>query len=237
MNDKDELKILFEDNHVIVCVKPPGVLSQADGKERQDMLTIIKDYLKNKYNKPGNVYLGLVHRLDFNVGGVMVFAKTSKAASRLSEAMRIHDFSKEYLAVLETDIPIGKVDILEDYIAKDENERMAFISDDINGKLSKLEYKVIGNATIDKKSLTLVKVQLISGRFHQIRLQFSSRNMPLYGDTKYGHRTREKERELGLYAHQLSFPHPISQEQLSFSVIPSTPLFQLFDILNTRKSS
>ena len=237
MDDKDELKVLFEDNHVIVCIKPPGVLSQADGKERQDILTIIKDYLKNKYNKPGNVYLGLVHRLDFNVGGVMVFAKTSKAASRLSEAMRIHDFSKEYLAVLETDVPIGKVDILEDYIAKDENERMAYITDDTNGKLSKLEYEVIGNATIDKKSLTLVKVQLISGRFHQIRLQFSSRNMPLYGDTKYGHRTREKERELGLYAHQLSFPHPISQEQLSFSVIPSTPLFQLFETANTRKSN
>jgi len=237
MDAKNELMVLFEDNHVLVCVKPPGILSQADGKERKDMLTIIKEYLKEKYNKPGNVYIGLVHRLDFNVGGVMVFAKTSKAASRLSEAMRIHDFTKEYLAVLEADIPLGKVGVLEDYIAKDDNERMAFISDASIGKISKLEYEVIGNTTLNNKKLSLVKVQLISGRFHQIRLQFSSRNMPLYGDTKYGHRTRDKERELGLYAYQLSFPHPITQELLSFSLMPKTPLFQKFESLNTKKGN
>lgn len=225
-----DLKILFEDNHVIVCIKPPGVLSQADGLDRQDMLTVLKEYLKEKYNKPGNVYLGLVHRLDFNVGGVMVFAKTSKAASRLSESMRIHDFTKEYYAVLETDLPIGSKDILVDYIAKDENEKMAFISDESNGKLSKLAYETVDKVLYNNKVLTLVKVTLMSGRFHQIRLQFSSRKMPLYGDTKYGHRTREKDRELGLFAYQLSFPHPITQEVLTYKTIPDTPLFQLFKL-------
>jgi 23S rRNA pseudouridine1911/1915/1917 synthase len=228
--DNQELKILFEDNHVIVCIKPPGVLSQADGLDRQDMLTIIKEYLREKYNKPGNVYLGLVHRLDYNVGGVMVFAKTSKAASRLSESMRIHDFTKEYYAVLEADLAIGKTDVLIDYIAKDENQKLAYITDETKGKLSKLEYEVIDKMILNNKTLTLVNVTLISGRFHQIRLQFSSRNMPLYGDTKYGHRTREKDKELGLYAFQLSFPHPITQEVLTYRTTPNTPLFQLFKL-------
>lgn len=231
MTEFSDLHVLFEDNHVIVCVKPPGVLSQADGLERQDMLTLIKEYLKVKYNKPGNVYLGLVHRLDFNVGGVMVFAKTSKAASRLSESMRIHDFTKEYYAVLEADLPIGKTDVLVDYIAKDESEKIAYISDETNGKLSKLDYEVIDKVTLNTKVLSLVKVILISGRFHQIRLQFSSRNMPLYGDTKYGHRSREKERELGLYAYQLSFPHPITKEELTYQSTPNTSLFQLFKLI------
>lgn len=231
MNDFLDLQVLYEDNHVIVCVKPPGVLSQADGLDRQDMLSLIKDYLKVKYNKPGNVYLGLVHRLDFNVGGVMVFAKTSKAASRLSESMRLHDFTKEYYAVVEADIPIGKTDVLIDYIAKDESEKKAFLSDETQGKLSKLEYEVIDKTLINNKVLSLVKVTLISGRFHQIRLQFSSRNMPLYGDTKYGHRTRDKDRELGLYAYQLSFTHPTTHEPLIFTYKPITPLYQLFKSL------
>lgn len=228
--DIQDLNILYEDNHVLVCVKPPGVLSQADGLDRQDMLTLIKEYLKNKYQKPGNVYLGLVHRLDFNVGGVMVFAKTSKAASRLSESMRIHDFTKEYFAVIEANLPIGSKGELIDYIAKDEVEKIAYITNESSGKLSKLEYEVIDKKTINNKEFSLVKVLLISGRFHQIRLQFSSRNMPLYGDTKYGHRTREKDRELGLFAYQLSFPHPITQELMIYKVIPNTLLFKMFNL-------
>jgi len=236
MNELMDLNVLYEDNHVIVCIKPPGVLSQADGKERLDMLSMIKEYIKNNHNKPGNVYLGLVHRLDFNVGGVMVFAKTSKAASRLSESMRVHDFTKEYYAVIEADLPIGKTDVFVDYIAKDEHKKLAYIATESNGKLSQLEYEVLDNALLNNKKLSLVKVRLISGRFHQIRLQFSSRNMPLFGDTKYGHRSREKNRELGLYAFQLIFPHPITQEQLTFVNRPNTPLFSIFDRISTRES-
>lgn len=235
MDATSSLNIIYEDNHVIVCEKPPGVLSQADGKDRLDMLSLLRNYIKVKYNKPGNVYLGLVHRLDYNVGGVMVFAKTSKAASRLSESMRLHDFTKMYYAVLEADLQIGFRGVLEDYIAKDENEKLAYVTHDKSGKLSQLEYEVIDKISMNTKVLTLVKVTLLSGRFHQIRLQFSSRGMPLYGDIKYGHRTRDKERELGLYSYQITFPHPTTQELLIFENLPKTPLFELFKSNETRK--
>lgn len=234
MLDYTQLNILYEDNHVIVVEKPSEILSQADGSLRQDMLTLIKEYIKEKYSKPGNVFLGLVHRLDFNVGGIMVFAKTSKAASRLSEAMRGQDFSKSYYAVVEADLQIGLVSTLEDYIEKDEYEKMARISDSKNGKLSKLNFEVIDKIMINNKVLSLVKVNLLTGRFHQIRVQFASRNMPLFGDTKYGHRVRNTDVELGLFSYQLSFPHPINQEILSFEILPTESIFLQFKYFRSK---
>ena len=118
------VQILYEDNHILVCVKPKGILSQADGSDKSDMLTILKNYIKEKYNKPGNVYLGLVHRLDINTSGVMVFAKTSKAASRLSDAIKMHEFQKRYKAVVEGTFPSLDTITLTHYIYKDEKESL-----------------------------------------------------------------------------------------------------------------
>lgn len=218
----NKLNVLYEDNHVIVVVKPINVLSQSDITNDPDMLTIIKSYLKEKYHKPGNVYLGLVHRLDRVVGGVMVFAKTSKAASRLSESIRNNSFHKEYLAICH-----GKVkeyDTFIDYLEKRDNFN-TIVTDKAHGKLSELSYELINYNK--EKDLSLVKVNLKTGRHHQIRVQFSSRNHPLIGDNRYG---IDREKEIGLFAYKLSFPHPITKEIISFTYIPKDKPFNVFNI-------
>ena len=200
--------ILYEDNHLIVAVKPVNVLSQSDGSNTQDMLTLLKTYIKEKYNKPGNVFLGLVHRLDKEVSGVMVFARTSKAASRLSEQVRTHKFDKRYVAVCKG-IFREKSGVMVDYL-----KRLNFkseVSNSKEGKLAKLSYNVIA----ESDDLSLVDIHLQTGRHHQIRVQFSSRNHPLLGDKKY---YKEGKFPLALMAYSLSFDHPISKETLSFNI-------------------
>lgn len=207
-----DLNILYEDNHIIVVVKPFNVLSQGDDTNDRDMLTIIKEYLKDKYNKPGNVYLGLVHRLDRPVGGVMVFAKTSKAASRLSEAVRENRIHKNYLAIVH-----GKTldkELLIDKISKDEKTNNSYI-DLENGKESKLMYRTL---YYDKdKDLSLVDVDLMTGRHHQIRLQMSNRGFPLYGDQRYG---LGEKAQIALFAYKLNFIHPVTKEEMEFKYLP-----------------
>lgn len=218
----NKLNVVYEDNHLIVVVKPINVLSQSDITNDPDMLTLIKEYLKEKYHKPGNVYLGLVHRLDRVVGGVMVFAKTSKAASRLSESIRNNSFHKEYLAICH-----GKVkeyDTFIDYLEK-KDDFSTIVTDKNHGKLSELSYELIDYNK--EKDLSLVKVNLKTGRHHQIRVQFSSRNHPLIGDNRYGN---DSEKEIGLFAYKLSFPHPITKEIISFTYIPKDKPFNLFNI-------
>ncbi len=218
----NKLNVLYEDNHLIVVVKPINVLSQSDITNDPDMLTLIKAYLKEKYHKPGNVYVGLVHRLDRVVGGVMVFAKTSKAASRLSESIRNNSFHKEYLAICH-----GKVkeyDTFIDYLEK-KDDFSTIVTDKNHGKLSELSYELIDYNK--EKDLSLVKVNLKTGRHHQIRVQFSSRNHPLIGDNRYG---SDREKEIGLFAYKLSFPHPITKEIISFTYIPHDKPFNLFNI-------
>jgi len=222
------LTILYEDNHLIVCLKPAGVLAQADGKDLPDMLTVIKEYLKEKYQKPGNVYLGLVHRLDLNVGGVMVFAKTSKAAARLSEAIRDHDFSKRYFAVVNGALPVGETKTLTDYLAKDEDTRTGFVTSVETGKEASLSYTVLETILYGGQPLSLVSIELFSGRFHQIRLQMSHHGYPLYGDQKYGDKRNAVQEGLGLFAYELAFAHPVSKALLSFSEMPKTGIFTLF---------
>ena len=220
----NKLNILYEDNHVIVVVKPVNVLSQSDMTNDPDMLSIIKAYLKEKYQKPGNVYLGLVHRLDRVVGGVMVFAKTSKAASRLSDAIRKNEFEKVYLAVVNG--KVKETDTFIDYLEKKDNFN-TIVTDKNHGKLSELSYKLIEyNKELD---LSLVDVYLKTGRHHQIRVQFSSRNHPLVGDNRYG---IDKEKEIGLFAYKLSFPHPITKEIMTFTSVPLNKPFNLFDLRN-----
>lgn len=205
-------KILYEDNHLIVCYKPKGVLSQADNTEHEDMLSLIKNHLKIKYNKPGNVYLGLVHRLDINTSGVMVFAKTSKAASRLSEQISNHQFEKKYLAIVENDL--YGCGTLTDYLIKDEKEKKAYLSP--NGKMAILEYQVIKNSILNNQKVSLVDITLKTGRFHQIRCQFANFDHPIYGDKKYGSKNINSKDAFPLEAYHLGFFHPITKEWLVF---------------------
>jgi len=224
MENKPE--ILYEDNHLLVALKPPGFLSQPGKKNTADMLTYLKEYIKNKYGKPGNVYLGLVHRLDMNVGGVMVFARTSKAASRLSEAIRERNFWKEYLAVVEGKLDTGTRIVLEDNLVKNSVSLKGQISE--SGKKSNLSYVCLANKKIDEKWISLVRISLGSGRFHQIRVQFSSRNHPIMGDTKYGSQLRIGSNSLSLWAYHLAFLHPVTGEKLSFQSLSSIGGFAYF---------
>ena len=206
---KNDLEILYEDNHIIVVVTPFNILSQSDDTKDIDMLTLIKSYLKEKYNKPGNVYLGLIHRLDRPTGGIMVFAKTSKAASRLSEQIRLNLFTKKYLAIVNGYFD-EKTGVFEDYILKKE-DNSSVISN--LGKYAKLEYEVLK----EKSNLSLVNILLHTGRHHQIRVQFASRNHPLYGDQRYG---KSSKKQLALFAYYLSFNHPVTKEKLEFIKYP-----------------
>ena len=217
----NKINVLYEDNHIIVVEKPINILSQSDITGDEDMLSMIKNYLKEKYHKPGNVYLGLVHRLDRVVGGVMVFAKTSKAASRLSESIRNHEFHKEYLAICH-----GKVkneDTFIDYLKKG-NDFSTIVTDKNHGKLSELSYELIDYN--ENQKISLVKIKLKTGRHHQIRVQFASRNQPLVGDNRYG---KDNYQEIGLYAYKIIFIHPSKHEEMTFSSIPNSEPFTLFD--------
>lgn len=209
------LKVLYEDNHIIVVIKPYNIPSQSDKTNDIDMLSLVKEYIKEKYQKPGNVYVGLVHRLDRPVGGIMVFAKTSKAASRLSESIRNKSFSKTYLAVVN-----GKFEkqngVLENYLWKDEALNMSkVVSKDKKGaKLARLTYEVLA----EKNDLSLVKINLETGRHHQIRVQFSNAGHSLYGDQKYGKDSMGK--QIALWAYRLEFKHPVKDEIMTFEALP-----------------
>ncbi len=211
------MKVIYEDNHIIVVEKMINVPSQADKTEDEDMLSIIKKYLKEKYNKPGNVYLGLVHRLDRPVGGVMVFAKTSKAASRLSEEVRNKTFKKEYLVICNGKMEKEK-DTLVDYLWKDEKNNRSYVVKKTkkNAKQAILDYEVL---KYDKKqNLSLLKINLHTGRHHQIRVQLSSRMHAIYGDSKY--HGRGKGNPICLWAYKLTIIHPITKKEMTFEALP-----------------
>lgn len=206
-----KINVLYEDNHVLVVEKPINVLSQGDNTKDKDLLTMVKEYIKEKYNKPGNVYVGLVHRLDRPVGGIMVFAKTSKAATRLSKEIAGHQVKKYYLAIVEGIIKEDKGTY------RDKIKRLAngnsIISKD--GKESVLDYEVLERNMSSNK--TLVKVSLKTGRHHQIRIQFSAHSHPLCGDQRYG---KEDKKQIALYAYHLEFIHPTTKKELIFEKLP-----------------
>ena len=200
----NKLNILYEDNHIIVVVKDYNVPVQEDISHDEDMITKIKKYLKEKYDKKGNVYLGLVHRLDRPVGGVMVFAKTSKAASRLSKQISENKVEKRYVALVHNKTKTNER--LVDYLTKNCETNTSYI--DSNGKKSVLEYNLIKY----KDNMSLIDVNLITGRHHQIRVQLSSHGYPIYGDQKYG---IDKEGiQIHLWAYKLSFIHPTLKEKI-----------------------
>ena len=217
--DKKELKILFEDNHIIVVEKLPNIPSQSDKTGDIDMLTLVKEYIREKYNKPGNVYLGLVHRLDRPVGGVMIFAKTSKAASRLSNQVREKKFKKVYLAVVDGKFE-NKNGGLIDYLYKDERNNISKVvkKEKKNAKEARLDYEVIKYDEI--KNLSLVKIDLHTGRHHQIRVQLSNFGHSIFGDQKYG--TRGKGKQIALWAYKLIIEHQITNEKMVFKDLPES---------------
>lgn len=215
---KDKINVLYEDNHIIVVEKPVNVLSQSDNTHDIDMLSLVKSYVKEKYNKPGNVYVGLVHRLDRPTGGIMIFARTSKAASRLSKQIKENKIKKTYLAVIPNFKE--KKGTFIDYLKKEDNGN-TIITNKENGKYSNLNYELIK----EKNNLSLVKIELITGRHHQIRVQFASRGYPLYGDQRYG---KEDRKQLALFCYKLEFVHPVKKEMMSFTIYPNYGIFKEF---------
>ena len=211
----DELNILYEDNHLLCVIKPPGMLSQGDKTGDISVLDVAKAYLKKKYQKPGNVYLGLVHRLDRPVGGVVVFARTSKAARRLSEAFRTRAVEKHYLAVV-SGRPDPESGELFDFLKKAGTKTIVTTPDDPGGKEAILRYDTL--ETIDEKSL--VSVELLTGRRHQIRVQLARSGSPVIGDVKYGGQSIPPGGMIALFAHRLVIPHPISGNPVDFSARP-----------------
>ena len=216
------MRILFEDNHIIVAVKPQNMPSQADASGDPDFLNAVKEYVRIKYKKPGAAYIGLVHRLDRPAGGLMVFARTSKAAKRLAEQMKSGAFHKVYAAVTAGRLPAAGS--LEDWLTKDAAANRARIAapDTEGAKRAALAYEV----TERREGFSLLRIELQTGRPHQIRVQFAHAGAPLVGDRKYGGR---ENKFLCLWARELSFLHPTKGERLTFSLpLPGYFPFSLF---------
>jgi 23S rRNA pseudouridine1911/1915/1917 synthase len=209
-------RILFEDNHLLVVVKPPDIPVQADISGALDLLTILKQDIKERYNKPGNVFLGLVHRLDRPVGGAMVFARTSKAASRLSAQIRERKMGKTYLCVVQG-CPGSLKGRLTDYLLKNTQTNTVTVVEPGTpaAKEAILEYEVLEQS----HGLSLIKVDLLTGRSHQIRVQMSNNKTPLFGDTKYGYNGKKSDK-LALWSYQIEIEHPTTKERLQFTASP-----------------
>ena len=206
------MKVIYEDNHILVVDKPINVPMQEDSSKDEDLLSMAKAYIKEKYHKPGNVYLGLLHRLDRPVSGVCVFARTSKAAGRISKQINDHRFKKEYIAAVE-DNGLKQQDHFEDHLLKDTKTNMVRV--DPKGKLAILDYEVIER----KDNLAIVRIMLKTGRSHQIRVQFASRNHPLWGDQRYNKKAIPSQ-QIALHASKIEFYHPVSNELMTFTSKP-----------------
>ncbi|MBQ2717399.1 MAG: RluA family pseudouridine synthase [Clostridia bacterium] len=213
---KDDLIVLHEDNHIIVVFKPQNIPCCEDSSKDKDLLTVIKEHIKEKENKPGNVYVGLVHRLDRVTGGVMVYAKSSKAASRLSEQMRSGDFEKKYYTVL-VGSPKEKRAVLCDWVKKNPINNVVYVCPQTveGAKYCELDYVIVE----EKNDLSLALVTLHTGRTHQIRVQMSHNQTPVYGDMRYGGENAKKG-NIALWATTLAFTHPVSKERLVFKIEP-----------------
>ncbi|MDD4110808.1 MAG: RluA family pseudouridine synthase [Clostridia bacterium] len=253
----EDLEVIYEDNHIVVVIKPQNIPTQEDESKDMDMLTLVKEYIKIKYNKPGKVYIGLVHRLDRPTGGLLVFARTSKAASRLSEQIKNGEFDKRYLTILNG-VPNERTKKLENYLKKDERTNIVKIvtRSEEGAKKAELIYNVIDtyseyieipkrteartrinqNEILNKEEeteiktekreinkLSLVEVELLTGRSHQIRVQMANLKTSVYGDVKYGGIKDDDSKmtnKLALWAYKLSFVHPTTKNIMNFKVLP-----------------
>ena len=211
------IKVIYEDNHLLVVEKPVNILSQGDDTNDKDMVNLLKQYVKEKYNKPGNVFIGLVHRLDRPVGGVMVFAKTSKAASRLSEQIRNKTFKKVYRTIIHGEMD-KKESTLRDYLYKNKKTNMVSVvnKNHKEAKDAELSYKTLNK----ENGFSLVEINLKTGRPHQIRVQFASRKHPLFGDQRYGQDVNKVGQQISLWSYKIEIQHPTTKEKMEFTCEP-----------------
>ncbi len=217
--EKENLTILYEDNHLLVVLKEQNIPTQADKSGDDDLLSKVKRYVKNTYDKPGEAFVGLVHRLDRPTGGVMVFAKTSKCASRLAEQLKDGSFQKKYLAVV-VGTPKNRQGRLVNYLLKDEkNNIVKAVPALIEGaKKAELDYKVVESTS----QVSLVDIKLLTGRSHQARVQMQQIGTPIFGDVRYGGDTLAKGHNLALWAYELRFYHPTTKMPMVFVAEPPT---------------
>ncbi len=220
------IRVLYEDNHVLCVEKPVNVPVQEDSTHDTDLMRMCKDYLKEKYHKPGNVWLGLIHRLDRPVGGAMVFARTDKAASRISDSVRKGLLEKTYYAVLDGVMPDAE-GTLTDWLGKDRRTNTAYVTDEAHGKHSVLHYRILE----EKDGMSLAEIRLETGRPHQIRIQFASRGCPLVNDQRYN--PHPGKGQIALWAVQLSFPHPVTKEMITVtSHVPDEYPWNRFEVID-----
>ncbi len=219
--------VIYEDNHLLVVEKPVNIPVQADNSKDPDFLNILKQYIKEACNKPGAVYLGLVHRLDRPVGGIMVFARTSKAAARLSDQIRTRMFKKTYLAVVRGR-PEREKAVLRDFLLKNEAANMVSVVREgtLDAKEAVLEYEVLKT----RGELSLLRIKLHTGRPHQIRVQLLNAGHVLYGDQRYGADVNKPGQQIALWAYEVTFQHPTKKEMLTFhSNTPRTEPWLIFE--------
>jgi 23S rRNA pseudouridine1911/1915/1917 synthase len=209
--------ILFEDNHIIAVNKKPSQLVQGDKTNDEPLSELVKKYIKSKYNKPGEVFIGVVHRIDRPVSGIVLFAKTSKALSRLNELFRTKNIQKTYWAVVKNQ-PKNQEGTLINYLIKNEKSNKSFAyNEERKGALkSELSYKVIGKTD----NYFLVEVLPLTGRHHQIRVQLSHMGCPIKGDLKYGFERSNKDASIHLHARKIEFIHPVKNEQITIEAMP-----------------
>ena len=217
-------EIIYEDNHLLVAVKPPNQLTQGDDTGDLSLLDELKSYIKVKYQKPGEVYLGLVHRLDRPVGGLVAFARTSKAASRLSEQLRSHAMHRDYLAVVENGDTLAAEGRLHHWLLKDEasGSVRAVKAGTQGAQEAKLSYRVLAR----KEGTALVHVVLETGRKHQIRVQFASSGHPLVYDMHYGR--GERGQNIALWGAMLTLTHPTLKESMTFTSVPRGKAYETY---------
>ncbi len=222
------VEILYEDNHIVVINKRSGDITQGDKTGDIPVGEEVKSYLKEKYNKPGNVFLGVVHRLDRPVSGILMFARTSKALERLSAMFREKDVQKTYWAIVEK-LPAQSEGTLVDFLAKKADQNKSYVVDERHpgGKKASLSYRVLARS----EKYALLEVDLHSGRHHQIRVQLSNMGCIIKGDLKYGAKRSNSDGSIGLHARKISFVHPVSKERVE--VIAPCPkhdsLWQYFE--------
>ena len=216
-------EILFEDNHLIIINKKPGILVQGDITGDISLIEITKDYIKNKYNKKGNVFLGLVNRIDRPTSGIVIFAKTSKALSRMNEILRNREIQKIYWLIISNKFASNNGKI-QGWFRKNskQNKSYFFESQVTNSKFGSLSYKKL--KTLD--NYCLVEVELITGRHHQIRCSFSELGYPIQGDLKYGSKRSNKDGGIYLHSRRLEFIHPVSKNKILLEAdTPKTELW------------
>ncbi len=223
-------QVVYEDNHIIVLNKQPSQIVQGDKTGDICLVEMLKDYLKEKYNKQGRVYCGLVHRLDRPVSGLVIFAKTDKALSRLTKQIKDREIKKVYWAIVKG-IPQQHEATLRNYLRRNEKQNKSYIVAEgtANAKLAILNYKLIGHSA---GGYSLLEVELHTGRHHQIRVQLAGMGCPIRGDLKYGYQRSNTDGSISLHARKLSFVHPVKKEliELEADVPDSDKLWKVFEI-------